>query len=104
MQSFTFLDCKNNSCVVEYNALRNYATCEIKNSNLLSLQIRSHKEAILFIRHDIDDKGCAVDLVKSERGFEARNPSRAIEECNTKEFETCGAGTMPDWEKEFVRK
>lgn len=45
-----------------------------------------------------------MDLVKSERGFEVRNPSRAIEECNTKEFESCGSGTMPDWGKEFVRE
>ena len=105
MQSFTFLDCKNDVCVAEYNALRNYATCEIeRNSNLLSLQIRSHNEATLFLKHDINDKGCTVSLVKSNQGFEVRNSSKAIEECNIKEFESCGYGTMPDWQKEFVRE
>lgn len=109
-QTFRFLDCNNEFCLAEYESLYKYAICEIrKDDRMLSLKILSPKEAILYLK--IQDENntktmCKVILQKTQKGFKAKNPLNAIESCNISLsiFESCGAGTNPDWTMEFIKE
>lgn len=108
-QIFRFFDCECVRCLVEYEALNKYSTCKIKDDRLLSLKILSPNQATLHLK--IKDKNnvektCEVALQKTQKGFKAKNPLDAIKSCNISLsiFETCGAGTNPDWTMEFIKE
>lgn len=109
-QIFRFLDCKNEVCLTEYESLYKYATCKIhKDDRVLSLKILSPKEAILHLKIKDEynvEKICEVALQKTQIGFKAKTPLNAIESCNISLsiFESCGAGTNPDWTMEFIKE
>ena len=52
------------------------------------------------------EKICELTLQKTQKGFRVENPLNAIESCNTglSIFESCGAGTNPDWTMEFIKE
>lgn len=72
-QSFKFLNCKNNICLVEFSAIHDISTCEInKDDNLLRLKILSSNKVILHLTikdgNDIK-KSCEVRLQKNTKRF-----------------------------------
>ncbi len=99
-QIFRFFDCEGVRCLVEYEALTD---------RLLSLKILSPNQATLYLKIKDEnnvEKTCEVVLQKTQKGFKAKNPLNAIESCNISLsiFETCGAGTNPDWTMEFIKE
>lgn len=104
-QIFRFTDCED-SCLVEYEALHKYATCEVCKDDALHLDIISACQAVLRITGDNAQTLCEVALRKTPKGFKAENPAHAIESCNVSLsiFKTCGAGTNPDWTMEFIKE